>query len=90
MSISLFIPTSLQPAIGNKEFIEVEGTNIGECLKEVYRQYPQLEKMLMDRNRLRNYIGIYINGHDAFPDEMTKTVKSGDTVHILYTIAGGS
>jgi molybdopterin converting factor small subunit len=90
MSVKIFVPTSLQPVIDNKEFIEVEGTTIGECLKEVYRQYPKIEKMLMDRNRLRNYIGVFINGHDAFPDEITKTVKAGDNIHILYTIAGGS
>jgi molybdopterin converting factor small subunit len=89
MSVKLIMPTFLKPVIEDKEFTEVEGKTVGECLREVYRQYPAIEKMLMDKHKLRNYIGVYINGQDAYPNEITKPVKAGDIVHILYTIAGG-
>jgi molybdopterin converting factor small subunit len=42
-----------------------------------------------DSGRLHSYVGIYINGQDAFPGEMSKPVKSGDEIHVLYALAGG-
>ncbi len=90
MSVKFIMPIFLQPVAGEKEAIEVEGKNVGECIAEIIKQYPAMKKMLIDnKGRLHNYVGVYINGQDAYPNEMQKPVKSGDEVHILYTLAGG-
>ena len=90
MSIKLTMPIFLQAFTSDKETIEVDGHTVGECLNAVIKIYPGLKKMLVDdKGNLHNYVGIYINGEDAFPEEMKKPVKDGDEVHVLYTLAGG-
>ena len=49
-----------------------------------------MEKMLLAKNgKLFNYVNIYVNGEDAYPDELAKPAKDGDELHILYIISGG-
>jgi molybdopterin converting factor small subunit len=90
MSAKFIMPVFLQPVTNDRESIEVEGRTVQECLEIIIREYPAIRKLLMDKNgKLHNYVGVYINGKDAYPNEMEKEVKPGDEVHILYTLAGG-
>jgi molybdopterin converting factor small subunit len=90
MSITMIMPVFLQPITENRETIEVQGNTTSECVDAIIRMYPDLKKMLLDdKGRILNYVGIFINGIDAYPDELKKPVKDGDEVHILYTLAGG-
>lgn len=90
MSIKINIPSYLQPYADNIEIVEVSGNTVGECLSHLVKQFPGIEKMLFTRNgQLHDYVGIYINGDDAYPEELVKQVKDGDKLHILYIIAGG-
>ena len=90
MSIKIDIPSYLQPFTGNTDVVEGNGSTVGECLNYLIRQFPDIEKMLFDQNgKLRVYVGIYINGKDAYPGELAKPVKDGDELYILYIIGGG-
>ena len=90
MSIKIDIPSYLQPLTNNTEAVEVNGSTVGECLNHLIKQFPRIEKMLIDKNgKLFSYVGIYINGEDAYPEELVKPVKEGDELYILYIIGGG-
>ena len=90
MSIKVNIPSYLQPYTNNIEIVEVSGNTVGECLSHLLKQFPGMEKMLFTQNgQLHDYVGIYINGEDAYPEELIKRVKAGDELHILYIIGGG-
>ncbi len=90
MSVKINMPIFLQPFTANKGAIEVEGETVGECLGVLMKSYPEVRKMLVDENgKLHSYVGVYINGQDAFPGEMSKKVKAGDEIHVLYALAGG-
>jgi len=90
MSIKMTMPVFLQAITNDKETLEVNGRTVAECIDAVVKTYPGLRKMLIDdKGRLHNYVGIYINGEDAYPDELKKPVKDGDEIHVLYTLAGG-
>ncbi len=90
MSIKLEIPTYLQPFTNDRATIEVKGNTIGQCLDQLAAQFSDIgERLLTPDGELHAYVGIYINGEDAYPDELAKTVKDGDEVHILYVIGGG-
>jgi len=70
--------------------IRVEGKTVGECLKDLFRQYPKLEGLLMTKDgKLQRTYDIYINGESAYPREMTKPVKDGDKLNIAFIIYGG-
>ena len=90
MSIKIDIPAYLQPFTDNMEVVEVDGSTIGRCLDHLVKQFPGMEKMLLTKNsELFDYVSIFVNGGDAYPDELTKPVKDGDELHILYIIGGG-
>jgi len=90
MSIRINLPSYFLPYTNDREVVEVRGTTVGECLNQLVRQFPDLEKMVFnEKGELHAYIGIYVNGEDAFPQQLAKPVKDGDEVHILYIIGGG-
>jgi adenylyltransferase/sulfurtransferase len=90
MSVKIIMPVFLQPFTSNKETIEVEGKTVGECLAAVMSRYPETREMLVDQNgKLHSYVGVYVNGQDAYPGEMNKRVDDGDEIHVLYALAGG-
>jgi molybdopterin converting factor small subunit len=90
MSIRIILPIFLQAFTDNQETMEVEGHTVGECLAVVINEHPAVKKMLVDdKGKLHSYVGIYINGQDAFPGEMSRAVKAGDEIHVLYALGGG-
>jgi len=90
MTVTVSIPVFLQAFVDNAETIQVSGQTVKECLGETMTRYPTLKKMLVDQSgKLHAYVGIYINGEDAFPDEMSRKVKDGDEIHVIYALAGG-
>ena len=90
MSIKIDITSYLQPFTNDTEVVEVNGSTVGGCLNHLIKQFPSIEKMLFDKNsKLHSYVAIFINGKDAYPEELAKPVKDGDELHILYIIGGG-
>ena len=90
MSVKIGIPSYLQSFTRNLETVEVNGSTVGECLGYLIKQFPDVEKKLFDKNgKLLDYVGIYINGEDAYPDELSRPVQDGDELFILYIIGGG-
>ena len=90
MSVKVEIPSYLQHLTDNTEVIEVSASTVGECLSRLIAQFPSSEKMLFDKDgKLHSYVGIYINGEDAYPDELAKPLRDGDELYILYIIGGG-
>lgn len=90
MSIKINLPSYFLPYTNDKYIIEVEGATVGECLNQLVKQFPDLKKMVFDKKgKLHAYIGIYVNGEDAFPQQVAKPVRDGDEIHIIYIIGGG-
>ena len=90
MGVRINLPIFLQAFADNKEAMDVQGRTVGECLAVVMKEHPGVRKMLVDDScKLHSYVGIYINGQDAFPGEMARPVKDGDEVHVLYALGGG-
>ena len=90
MSIQIHFASSLLSYVNNKKTVEVTGSTVGECLNQVVKQFPAIEKMLFaKKGKLLGHVGIYINGKDAYPKELTKLVKDGDELNILLVYAGG-
>ena len=90
MSATIKVATYLQPYMGNKESLKVEGNTVRECLYNLIVQYPEIEKMLFDEeNKLLDYISVFVGDDVAYEDQMDIPVKDGDILNILYVIGGG-
>ncbi|MDP2730124.1 MAG: MoaD/ThiS family protein [Dehalococcoidales bacterium] len=90
MGVRIVIPSYLQPYAGNQASVEVKGSSVRECLDNLAEQFPDIERMLLAENgELLSYVAVYVNGKDAYPEELARAVKDGDEVHLLYIIGGG-
>ena len=90
MSVMVYIHPSLRHITSDREVVEVDGINVGECFKNLVAEYPELEEWLFEEKvKLSKYIDIFVNDESAYPEELAKPVKDGDKIHILMQIAGG-
>lgn len=90
MSVQIIIPPLLQAMVGDIRQIDVSGRTVGECLNALVKQYPQLKPKLFNKNKkLPNGINIFVNGENAYPELLVKTVREGDKIHISYIVLGG-
>jgi len=88
MGIKVRISSLLSQYSNNQRIAEVNGDTVGECLKHLVEQFPKLK--LFDKDgKLFAYLGIYVNGESAYPEELDKPVKDGDELSIILMIGGG-
>jgi len=90
MSVKINIPSYLQPYTDDCDVVEVNGSTITECLKQLIEQFPDINKVLFaEGGRLLEYVSVYLNGELADVTELTVPVNDGDELHILYLLGGG-
>jgi molybdopterin converting factor small subunit len=90
MSIEIILSPSLQTLAGNALSVNVEGKTLGECLDALMQKHPQLKEVLLDDNRvLRKDYMIFINGENAYMEELVRPVKEGDKIHLMTFFVGG-
>ena len=90
MSVIINIPSNLHHFTNDRAVAEVNGNTVGQCLNDLTKRFPGIETGLFGKNgKLLNYVDIYVNREDAYPEELAKPVEDGDELHILYIIGGG-
>ena len=69
----------------------VEGGTVGELLQNLTAQYSELRNHLYNKDgRLRSFVNVYLNDDDIrYLDKEATTVKDGDTLSIVPSVAGG-
>ena len=92
MAHRIMIPTPLRPFAGKQEFVEVEGQTVGDALQRLVGQYGDLRRHLYNEDgRLRSFVNIYVNDEDIrHLDREQTSLKAGDTISIVPSVAGGS
>ncbi len=89
--ITIAIPTPLRAFSGNQKRVIVNAFSIDNALDQLIKKYPILESHLFDSGRLRNFVNIYLNDEDIryLSEIEVSNLKSGDTLSIIPSIAGG-
>lgn len=87
----ILIPTPLRQYVDKKDTVEVGGATVGEVLTGLTGQFPDLRKNLYnDEGKLRSFVNIYLNDEDIrYLGKDATSVKDGDTITIVPSIAGG-
>ncbi len=85
------IPTPLRKLTKEQETVAASGTNIGEVLNDLEKQYPGIKERLCDeKGQLRRFVNVYLNDEDIrFLKGQETAIKDGDEVSIVPAIAGG-
>jgi adenylyltransferase/sulfurtransferase len=92
MATKILIPTPLRPFTDKLDSVEVDGANIGELLKNLTTKYGGLKQHLYSTDgKLRSFVNVYVNDDDIRYLQKEETpLKSGDTVSIIPSVAGGA
>ncbi len=88
----VLIPTPLRQYAGKQDSVELSGSTVGEVLAALTTQHPDLRRQLYnDEGKLRSFVNVYLNDEDIrYLQKDSTPVKTGDTVSIVPSIAGGS
>jgi len=80
----------LRDLVNGQEIVVVEGENVGKCLANLVKQYPEIHENIFDpRGKLLKHIEIFINGKTASPEELAAPVSDGDELSMLMLLSGG-
>ena len=92
MATTILIPTPLRPFTDKLDAVEIDGANIGELLTNLTTRYGGLKQHLYSADgTLRSVVNIYVNDDDIRYLQKEQTpLKSGDTVSIIPSVAGGA
>jgi molybdopterin converting factor small subunit len=83
MGVQVHIHKTHRVSTDGKDVVQAEGNCVEECLEHLVKQYPGMQDVLFDKKgKLRNH-------ESAYPDELKKTVRDGDEIHLTFMLAGG-
>jgi molybdopterin synthase sulfur carrier subunit len=90
MAIEVRIPTILRTYTGGAKAVEGSGATLDELLSNLDTEHSGLRDRLVDGEKLRRFVNIYLNDEDVrFLGSLETPVKDGDTVTVLPAVAGG-
>jgi len=91
MAIEVRIPTILRSYTGGAKAVEGSGATLDELLDNLDKAHGGLRDRLVDGEKLRRFVNVYLNDEDVrFLGGLETPVKDGDTVTVLPAVAGGS
>jgi len=84
------IPTPLRKFTGNEASLDLKGTTVLEALQSLTKAHPALSPYLLDGEKVKPYIKLFIGDTDisALDKEQTP-VSEKDILSIIPAIAGG-
>jgi molybdopterin converting factor small subunit len=90
MSVNVEISSVFGRYTGGVLNMKVEGKTVRECLHDLVRQFPDLRRMLLNKDgNLMHAYDFFINGESVYPKDMNLPLKDGDKLNVVYVIHGG-
>ena len=71
-----------------RQIVEVEGSTVGQCLRYLVRQFPEL-KLFDEGGKLFAHLRLHVNGRSADSELLEQPVKDGDELSIIFVLGGG-
>ncbi len=91
MAIEVRIPTILRSYTGGDKAVQGSGATLDELLNNLDAAHNGLRERLVDGEKLRRFVNVYLNDEDVrFLGGLETPVKDGDTVTVLPAVAGGA
>ena len=84
------IPTPLRAFTDGAADISVAGGTVGEALKNLVDQHPELRAHLFNEDELRSFVNIFIGDEDIrFLQGLDTEIEANENLRIIPSIAGG-
>jgi hypothetical protein len=88
MSVTIKLNHALQPYAGGRETVEVNGTNVKECLDNLVDDFPVFHDILFDSNNSLAVLVLY-DGETVVPKDLNRPVREQSELMIQPMIQGG-
>ena len=91
MPVTVYIPTPLRRATGNRDRVDVPAGDVAGVLDEIERQHSGLRGLVRNETgEVHRHVNVYVNNQAIEDLEGLRTrVKDGDEVAIIPALAGG-
>jgi molybdopterin converting factor small subunit len=77
----------LKDLAGGKGEVRIDGTSVGEVLRELERMHPKITGWVLDeQGHLRRHVNVFVDGERVREDA---SVAPDATMHVLPSISGG-
>jgi MoaD family protein len=89
--VNVRVPAPLRAFCDGMQEVTVEGETVEHALATLTARFPQLRRHLyLDDGALRAYVNVFVNDSDVRAlDGLRSSVRDGDTITIVPSIAGG-
>jgi hypothetical protein len=89
VKIKLFYP-ELQRLGNNQETVTVEGRTVGECLRDLVRQFSGAQELIFDeQGRLLKQVYVYVNAEGLNKADFARPVTERDELILAVLVTGG-
>lgn len=90
MSVNVEISSIFGRYTGGVLNMKVKGKTVRECLHDLVKQFPDLKRILLDKdgNLIHSY-DYFINGENVYPKDINRPLKDGDKLNVVFVIHGG-
>ena len=92
MKIKVRAQEPLRKLLDNEQVVEISGTTtVLEVIKILQARYPRfVDRLLESDGSVRRFVNVYVNEEDIrFLQNQQTTLRDGDEVRIIPSIAGG-
>ncbi len=88
MSINLFLPANLSKLAKGKDWFEVNGKTVGECLNQLVGLVPALKNVLLSESgdRLSWTFKVLVNQDSTDAEGLATMLEDGDEIEIKTTL----
>ncbi len=92
MSVQVNLPTVLRAHAEGAKSLQVDGSTVGEVLRNLEQQFPGLSGQVIDgEGQLHRFVNVYVNDDDVrYLQSLDTTVGPSDELSILPAVAGGA
>lgn len=93
MTVRVQLPAALREYTAGAAEVDVEARDVDAALRELSARFPILRRHLFtDAGAVRGYVRVYLNADDvaSLADGGSTTLRAGDVIMIVPSIAGGS
>ena len=90
MAVNVLIPTPLRQYTDGRDVVQASGGTVAEVLADLGRQYAGMTERLMDGDKVRRFVNLYVNDEDVrYLQKLDTPVAEGDELSIIPAVAGG-
>jgi sulfur-carrier protein len=92
MSVTIEIPTAFRRFTDGAPKVDCSASTIADALNQLTSRFPDLSRHVRDeQGQIRQFLNVYLNEEDIrFLGGEACTLKEGDRVLLVPSIAGGS